>query len=70
MTDTTNSAETDDVTTLAKVNDAPQPSAEEEAAATEREDTDTVLARMNDNPPREKGALDEDEEPHRPSMIR
>lgn len=70
MPDTTNSAETDDVTTLAKVNDSPQPSAEEEAAATEREDTDTVLARMNDNPPREEGGLDDDEEPDRPSMIR
>jgi hypothetical protein len=67
MTDTKHDVETDDVTTLAKVNDSPQSPDDAAAAGAEREDTDTVLAKMNDNPPRE----DTDEpETSRPAMIR
>lgn len=53
MTDTTHDPETDDKTTLAKVNDNPPAPDETEPAAGEREDNVTVLARMNDNPPAE-----------------
>lgn len=52
MSDTTHDPDTDDETTLAKVNDNPPAPDEADAAAEEREDDVTVLARMNDNPPR------------------
>ena len=54
MTDTTNDEKTDDVTTLAKVNDSPQEPDETQAATSEHEDTTTVLAKVNDNPPGEQ----------------
>lgn len=53
MSDTTSDPESDDTTTLAKVNDNPPDPEEAEASTTEKEDDVTVLARMNDNPPRE-----------------
>ena len=46
-------SESDDATTLAKVNDNPAPPDDTDTAAGERTDHDTVLARVNDNPPRE-----------------
>lgn len=53
MSDTASDPESDDTTTLAKVNDNPPDPEEAEASTTEKEDDVTVLARMNDNPPRE-----------------
>lgn len=52
MSDTTHDPQTDDETTLAKVNDNPPAPDTAEAADEEREDEVTVLARMNDNPQR------------------
>jgi hypothetical protein len=52
MSDTTHDPETDDKTTLAKVNDNPPAPDQTGAAVEEREDEVTVLARMNDNPQR------------------
>jgi hypothetical protein len=45
---------TDDVTTLAKMNDTPPSPDDTTAAAGERADAVTVLARVNDNPPRQR----------------
>jgi hypothetical protein len=45
---------TDDVTTLAKVNDTPPTPDDVKATAGQRADAVTVLARVNDNPPRQR----------------
>jgi hypothetical protein len=58
---TTAEEHSDDVTTLAKVNDTPRSPADKTAATGEGADEVTVLARVNDNParPRESETLTE-----------